>query len=417
MIRDIRQDKLATRLNLFWIGLAFFVFGYALPDILMFSIIGKLTPYLNLLGVLFIIGGLFCSISWNKTTQTRLGRIIVCFLIFWHLFMALHREASDLLARVIYSDPYNYTLYLYPLLLLIPVFPLVRSFYRVSKWLMFASIPLLCLTVMYYTNFGAIQFVFEGFVMGAAFILMTSRYHSRNLLLSAAGILAFSFLIATITARRNLMMTTMLYLLGGAYMILFRSHKVSKSTQIFAIMSGVVVALAGTVFFLMNSTGIFSTIVARSGDDTRSYVFLLFFWDLLQTPLDMIIGRGIRGTYECQGVEGPYRTMRSVVENGYLQLLLKGGIIYIVAYITTFITAICKAWRSRNQLCRAAIIILTVQLIDMIPFGLHAVNLKTFMIWMCVSICLCPSVWNMTDEELRDELTEKKHQLPQWNNQ
>lgn len=417
MSRNIRQDHLATRLNIFWIGLALFIFGYSLPDILMFSIVGRLTPYLGLLGEFCIFGGLLSSLTWDKTQQTRWGKILVCFLLLWHVFMAVQRDAGDLLALVNYSDPYGFTLYLYPLLLVIPVFPLVRSFYRIAPWLMAVSLPLLCLPVLYYTTFGAIQFIFEGFVLGAAFILMTSRYHSRNLLIASAALLAFAFLIATITARRNLMMTTMLYMLGGAYMILFRSQKVSRTTQLFAIMSGVVVALAGIAFFLMNSSGMFSKLVGRSGDDTRSYVVLLFFWDMLQTPLDMIIGRGIRGTYECQGVEGGYKTMRAAVENGYLQLMLKGGIIYILAYLTTFFTAIRQAWHSRNQLCRAAIIILAVQLFDMLPFGLHAVNLKTFMIWMCVSICLCPAVWDMTDEEIRDELTEKKHLLPKWNEQ
>lgn len=414
MDRLIRRDRYTDRLMLLWVGLGMFMFGYAQPDIFLHSGISNALALCTKAGTLMIFVSLFTSIkpAWND--RTHWGKLLIAWIALWHIFMVVEYEPLDVLGLPNYFDPYCYTLYLFPLVLFVPPIPLVRSFYFINRYLVPVGMVMLCLPLIYFTGFGAIQFIFEGFIMGAALILMTSKYHTTRQQWIAAAALILGFLVATITARRNLMMTTMLYMLGGGYMILFRGKKIARSTQIFVLMSGVTAALLAAMVFLLNSNGVFAKIAGRAGDNTRDYVFLLFFWDMLQTPLDMILGRGIRGAYECRGVDGNGNEMRSAVENGYLQLMLKGGIIYIVAYVTLFITAIRQAWHSTNQLCRASIIVLCIQLFDMLPFGLHAVNLKTFMIWMCASICLCSSLWSKSDDEILDLLTTKKTRLPHW---
>lgn len=415
MDRLIRRDRQSDRLNLLWLGLGLFMFSYAQPDIIMISGLSRVLGLCANIGTLLIFFSIFTSIKLQFEDRTRWAKTLIVFILLWHIFMALKYEPLDLLGWPLYFDPYSYTLYLYSLILIIPALPLVRSFFLVSRWLMLVGFPLFCLPLLYFTNFGAIQFVFEGFMAGAGLMLMTNRYHSKKWLWIAASALFFSFLVATLTARRNLMLTSTFYMIAGGYMILFKGKQVAKTTQIFVIMSGVVCIILAAILFMMNSNGIFAKIAGHAGENTRDYVFLLFFWDMIQTPLDMLLGRGIRGAYECQGIDGDgYNNMRQAVENGYLQLMLKGGIVYIIAYVTIFITAIRQAWSSKNQLSKASIFILIIQLVDMLPFGLHAVNLKTFMIWMCVSICLCPSICDKTDDELIDLLTTKKSRLPDW---
>jgi hypothetical protein len=59
-------------------------------------------------------------------------------------------------------------------------------------------------------------------------------------------------------------------------------------------------------------------------------------------------------------------------------------------------------FRSHNQLCQASAWILAIQIIDMFPFGLHAFNTKTFMIWMAVAICFNRELCNKNDAEIAD---------------
>lgn len=415
MQRTIRQDKYTSRLNLLWIGLGLFLFGYAQTDIIRLSAAGNLMTRITQLGGVIIYFSLFSSLAPSQNDRTRWGKWLIIALSVWHLYMLALSNPDNLTNYTFYFDPYSFTLYIFPLVLLLPVMPLLRSFFTVSRWLMLVAFPLGALATMYFISFGAIQYIFEGFLFGAALIVLTSKYHSKQWVYTALVTLVFGLLISAITARRNLMVTDFMYLAGGVYMMLFQGDKISKSTKVFALMSIVCIVLLGAGFFIINSNGVFSNLVARAGENTREYVVLYFFWDMLQTPLDMLIGRGAQGAYECFGIEnGNTENTRQVIENGYLQLMLKGGLIYILLYLTIFFTAIRRAWRGQNQMCQAAIIVLLIQLVDMLFFGLHAVSLKTYMIWMCVSFCLCPSLTSKSDSELQDALTEKLHKLPNW---
>ena len=55
-----------------------------------------------------------------------------------------------------------------------------------------------------------------------------------------------------------------------------------------------------------------------------------------------------------------------------------------------------------------------VQLIDMLPFGLHAFNMKTFFVWMSVSICLDERLLRMNDYEIKAIFFKNKIKLLPW---
>lgn len=414
MDRVIRNNPLATRLSMLWIGLGLYTLAYSQTDIVMLGLIGNLLNHLVPIGALLIFVSLFGSIRPTQIERTRTAWVMIGILLVWHIFMVLRLDPEDTLALINYSDPYSYTAYLFAIVLLIPPIPMVQSYLNIARWLILTGMPIMLMPLLYYAGNGAIQFAFEGYLAAAGLIVMTNKYHTRQWLWIAYIGLFVAFMVSTITARRGLMATTMLYMLCGAYMAIFKGRKISHSTQILLVLTGISVALIGAGIFLLESNGLFAEIAGRAGDNTREYVFLLFFWDMLQTPLDMIFGRGIRGGYQCAGVDENGEGIRMAVENGVLQMMLKGGIIYALIVLTILIYAMRKAWHSKNQLSWASILIVAVQLFDMLPFGVHACNTKTFIIWMCVSICLCPSLCDKSDEEILELIAEKKHKLPKW---
>lgn len=414
MDRIIRHNTLVNRLGLLWIGLGLYALAYAQTDIIMFGLMGSVFNHLVPIGVILIFFSLFSTLKPSEIERSRFSWTLIGLLIAWHIFMAFRLDPEDMLAWILYSDPYNYTVYLFALVLLIPPKPLAQSFFKYGRWLILVGLPLTLMPLMFYANNGAIQFCFEGYLAVGALLLMTNKYHKPHWLWIAFLALFIAFIISTLKARRNLMATSMLYMLGAAYMMVFKGKKISRSTQIFMVMTGICLVLIGAMVFIIGSKGLFANISERAGENTREYVFLLFFWDMIQTPIDIIIGRGIRGVYECPGVDGNGDTTRFVIENGYLHMLLKGGLIYFSLIVTTLICAIVKAWKSNNQICQASIIIIGVQLFDMLTYGLHAVSSKTFIIWMCVNICLCPKLCQMDNKEMMDELMIKKNKLPDW---
>lgn len=397
---------------LMWWGLVIYMAGFCVPGF----ITGPVGLLLIMGGTLTTYFGIFGAKKQSLSELCHVGKVLGILLLLWHAYMFVRSPWDDLTNLILYLDPYTFSCYLYPLLLLLPIGVMVSTYFRVATPLLYAS-PFMVIAMMftYYDN-GGKQFFFEGFLLASAFVLLTYRYHSRRIVTWAIVALVVGLLIATLTARRNLMMTCALYMLGAGVIWFFRDGKTSNQNRFFIVLSAVIVVILVAAAFMLESNGAFRLISERAGENTRDYVFLFYFTDLLQTPLDIVFGRGIRGAYECGGVDDTsgYDTTRQCIENGFLQLMLKGGICYLVLYLTTFFYAIRRGLKSTNQVCIAAAIVLLVQVLDMFPFGLHAMNIKAFMIWMCVAILLHKDLWKKSDKEIEDLFFESQQRLPHW---
>ena len=84
--------------------------------------------------------------------------------------------------------------------------------------------------------------------------------------------------------------------------------------------------------------------------------------------------------------------MRSAMEWGYLWLILKGGIVYFLAYIYLLIKpAILGIFRSNNQL---------IQVLSLIPFGVPAVSTLFLLTWHGARLISDPQFRRLSDEEI-----------------
>ena len=75
----------------------------------------------------------------------------------------------------------------------------------------------------------------------------------------------------------------------------------------------------------------------------------------MKTP-DWIAGRGITGQYFCPDIEEEqFNDYRSVIETGYLNIILKGGFVSLILLLLITIPAIIKGiFYSNNILSKAA---------------------------------------------------------------
>lgn len=380
------------------------------------SIPGGISLRILLLCAIVFIG---CTIRLANrsvfSSRQRLAQWIVAFFLGWLSIMYL-RSGEYVIWYTHYTMQYNFPSFYPMLLLLVPVIPLMRTFFRTQAWLCYLGIVLLLLSSLWSRDYGMLQFIFEGFVLGAGLIVMTQRYHSKNLNMAAYICLVLGFLFATVYARRNLMITSALYLGVAFYELLFSDFIKSKATRMLLIISAVMVILGGVVFFIINSNGVFSKISERAASNTREYVVFHFVADFSTAPTDLIWGRGMEGTYACGGIAGQELEddQRNVIECGYLQNILKGGIIYLLLYLFLFIYAMTQGFRSHNRLLQACAWILLIQMIEMIGFGLHTLNVKGLLLWMAVALCLQQDLKEKTDEEVKEMIYEPKFEFPKW---
>ena len=234
------------------------------------------------------------------------------------------------------------------------------------------------------------------------FIFITYYYHSNKQRIFAAAVLLLTLYFALVRARRGLLYTTLFTSITS--FILFLSNTKQKGLTI--LMSVILVAVA--FFYLSSKSGskggdIFTFLNARKDEDTRSNVEVSFYEDM--ATKDMIIGRGLNGEYYCPGVENVMNNTsnRNVIETGYLQLILKGGIIILVLLGLILIPAIIKGFfYSKNVLSKGAALWILLWILYLYPAIGNSFYMYYLLVWISVGICYSKKIRNMSDEEIKE---------------
>lgn len=170
--------------------------------------------------------------------------------------------------------------------------------------------------------------------------------------------------------------------------------RLSRSFLVRAIRVLAIVTIAYLLWSNYDGT-LFSIMKERQEVDTRGGMAEGFISTM--SMKDWIIGRGWFGQY----YESWLGEMRAGLEIGFLNLILKGGLLYLIPYIMTLsICAYKGIIKSNNYLCRAFGAIAFVRVISLIPFGVPFFTIQEFVVWTGVMICNSPYYLQMTDKEV-----------------
>lgn len=413
MDRVVRTDRTTNRLSYIWIALSLYMGITLLGN--WFPAIGKVTLRCLMLSVVAVTFLVVTNIRRDGHKRDKTSATLCFMLLAW---MAVMYATSGLqcLWWVNYITQYDFISYSWVWVLLIPQLPMFKSFLRVIEALSWIGIVMVILSFWKFTDNGNMQFLCEGFTLGAGLVIMTQRYHERRLNILCYTVLVLGFLTATIHARRNLMLTSGCYLMVGAVQLMFGSVVKSSGNRFVITMTCIFTLLCCAGFYMQNDRGMFAKITSRFSDNTREYVYLHYAADFGMHPGDLVTGRSMMGTYECPGVEGESGNdgQRGVVECGYLNNILKGGFIYLLLYVTIMVIAARKGFKAANILGKAGAWMLVFQLIDMVYFGIHSFNLKSYMLWMVVALCLNNELMQKSDDEIRHLVYKPKPELPKW---
>ncbi|WP_143156004.1 hypothetical protein [Cyclobacterium lianum] len=166
-----------------------------------------------------------------------------------------------------------------------------------------------------------------------------------------------------------------------------------------------VLAVYGPKFYKENKYTYFGELNERGTEDTRTGVEIAMARDF--EPVDWVIGRGINGKYWCPNIDlndtSGYRVM---IETDYLNIILKGGVIYLGLILIMAIPAAFKAFFfSNNLLSKAAGIWIVLWILSLYPLNVFNTDLNHMLLWVCVGIGFSKDLRNMSDETIKESFS------------
>jgi hypothetical protein len=394
-------------LNRFWIGFLLFSGAFALSMTYAYNFV--LLQGIQMMGV-----GLFLFSGWHlvrlRNHNSFMSLLFAVFYIWvFYLLVSSPRPDYEMIKKYLFDGADTIFVFFIPL---IYFFPRTIPFYRkvFSVIVVLAFLQLLYIAVNYdiivriYEENLNPKYAFEYFVNSlsapASFILLTFPYHSKKTKLFIFVVIIITALIAIYRARRALILITLCPLIIAYYLYVFNSNKrflvVAFSSILFSLL-----LLFGADFYMKNKDGIFAQLEERGLADTRSNVEVCFYQDF--ELKDWIVGRGLAGTYYCPGIDiGDTTGYRAMIETDYLNIILKGGVLYFGVLLLMIIPAMIKGFFfSKNVLSKAAATWILFWLLSLYPTNVHAFTMNYVLVWISVGICHSYSIRNMPDKVLQ----------------
>lgn len=268
---------------------------------------------------------------------------------------------------------------------------IIKLFFKISLFV----IPLWIINASELVQVGTYKAESIGILLPflSAFILGLGTYlNSRQRKINFA-IWVIYFILMMLNARRNVSFSLLLYAFIAYMFVSYSSLKKNMAKSILIALFSILALLILMLNLDSLASGIFSNMAGRLNDDSRSGVTELFFADFATSPVsDWIFGRGMDGGYyqvETNEETGEISDNRQIIETGYLQLMMKGGIVYDVIIILFMFTAIVSGFKRHNKTISYVTAILMTYFIDLYTTNpVCSFSVRSILFWFCISILL-----------------------------
>ncbi|GHT43576.1 hypothetical protein AGMMS49965_17620 [Bacteroidia bacterium] len=416
-VKPIAETPLQQYITRFLLGIL--IYSGATVIIALEVVPGSIMNIVQLTA-LGLYGYYWAKLASLQNIYSRYLRIVIILLLAWQCYILFYGFIFNYhyLKEYLFSNGYRLLPYLVPLVVFIPVnnpLFLQKLFGCIHKFGVFSlsAFPFLYFILTSDQGFSE-QYIWV-FAMGSGLTLLTAFCHPKKNVQIAVIVMLVGLLLATIMARRSIMLSCGFFLLFALFLIIFVNKNITLVKKIGFICLAGLIGIAGYVAFVSNQDGMFSKITEKAMEDTRSEVFLGFFLDM--DDKDIVIGKGLNGTYYSPGVDedwvggrdksNNYRDLdyRAYIECGYLQLMLNGGAVYLTLFLLVLLPAIVLGLGfSKNIFSKGCALVIFLWLLDMAPFGLPCFTLRYFIVWFCVALCYSKELRRMSNEQIKELL-------------
>lgn len=387
-------------LNFFnWVGWVEFIYGIPqiVKYILSISFIGTLFYYISIKPSWFI--------KEDTIFPVFLWFIIYTFIL---LFTSVMKFDGVIYFQRVLADRAFLLPYFLPVVVLFIKFDLdfYKELFKISSVLMFPVISLLLYTLIFDLNQQRWVEHFERvnlFNLASGFLLLTAHL-SRKRYISRIVILYYILFIALslIYGRRGGVLSCLLLLLFMIF-IRLRSSLINIKHRTKMYLIGIFILIFMLSFgYLVKSTYAFERGFSREGfQESRESVFTDFFADFTSGK-DWVFGRGIQGrVFRSIYAEGTL----DIVEQGFLTVILRGGLLYLVPFVMIFLRASYLGFfKSKNDLLKALSVLIFLHLALMFYFNLPDYSTYYVFIWISITACFNKRLREYSDDEISKAL-------------
>ncbi|KPE49851.1 hypothetical protein [Chryseobacterium indologenes] len=366
-----------------------------------------------LASILLVAVSAFEMFRYRKNNLALRKNILYIFLGVWTLYISLKGfELSYDYIRSITLSPYvllPYFLMFFTRFFRIEDFKdILKSIHIVNIFFLATIILTLIvdsqkLTLTAYIEDSIKYLCFPNFFLFLSFSKLTKKQKIISVIVFIVG-----FLIALMAARRSLVWifswTFMLFIF-----INYLNKNASKLKKLMLIIATLVIGFGAIIAYNLFFEALFGEFAEKLDVDTRGAVLRDFNRDM--DNMSWIAGRGISGEYNLYetdyvfGLDDEMADDRNIIEAGYLNLILKGGLIYIIPFALIILIALINGiFKSKNYYLKVCSGFLILYVIEAIPAGVLMFNIRFFLVWYCIAMCWNKKVISATDQEIEKHL-------------
>ena len=277
-----------------------------------------------------------------------------------------------------------------------------RYFYWVNRILLLYTVLVFIFSLLFIKYFELQFFI----LMPLFYIIVTYPLESPKVRVLTL-IITITVIATSLTNRAGLMRLSISYLIVIIYYFILKM-RVSKK------LINVIVFLILTIPFYLLYLGIsgknvFTMVLGENNQvkygqenlkaDTRTFLYVDVFRDL-KINNSFIFGKGINAGYASDNFETFNRLMAEV---GFLQMLLKTGILGFILYISLIVSAIFKALnKSNNLFIKYLGLLLAGYVVMFFIENVILFNILNIIIWIAVGMCHSKELRELNDQEIRE---------------
>jgi hypothetical protein len=277
-----------------------------------------------------------------------------------------------------------------------------RYFYVVNKILFFYSLFIFLLSIPL-MNYFEIQFFL---LMPIFYVIVTFPLQSnRDKIVTL--IITVTILVTSMTNRAGVLRILISYVIVIIFYLVLKMNVNRKLINVIVFLA--LIAPFYLLYLGISGKDVFKMVLGENKEqgyrqenirsDTRTFLYVDVFQDL-KINRAFVFGKGTNAGYASYDFE---TLNRLAVEVGFLQILLKTGIIGFLLYATLIITAIFKALNnSENYFMKYLGLLLCGYILVFFIENIIAFNLFNIIIWFVVGMCHSKELRALNDKEIKD---------------
>lgn len=333
---------------------------------------------------------------------------VILIYLLWSLMLlisAILKFDNIFYLQRILAQPFFFIPYCLPLFILYSEFNLefIRYFFKFSLMLIFPAILIqlyIILTGISTDNWFEQTNRIMIFDLGSSFLLLTAQFSKKKYLFNI--VLIYTLLMIYLFAhygRRGVLIEYMI-LLTIMSIIRIKSSLLNFNDRLKIYFAALILIIMVLSFgYLARSSYAFQRGFTKGAfEESRGVAFESFLYDF-NSASDWTFGRGLDGKVLQSSFQD--QVFSDYIENGFLQVVLKGGLIYLLLFISILLRACYLGfYKSNNDLVKAMASLILMYVIIMSYFNVPAFTTKYIFIWISVVVCFTPSIRNFNNEEI-----------------